>query len=183
MVNYTHKRPPCGHCAPPLHEIWGSADKFSPPSQCIFSARSASTNPPHSPAMRPVCLLDRTKNLPRSDGLHFISTSPPISQRPSGLTSWAFMVNYTHKRPPCGHCAPPLHEIWGSADKFSPPSQCIFSARSASTNPPHSPAMRPVCLLDRTKNLPRSDGLHFISTSPPISQRPSGLTSWAFMVQ
>jgi len=34
----------------------------------------------------------------------------PISLRPSGLTSWIFMVNYTHKRPLCGHCAPPLHE-------------------------------------------------------------------------
>ena len=27
-----------------------------------------------------------------------------------GLTSWGFMVNYTHKRPLCGYCAPPLQK-------------------------------------------------------------------------
>ena len=27
-----------------------------------------------------------------------------------GLTSWIFIVSYTHKRPLRGHCALPLHE-------------------------------------------------------------------------
>ena len=45
------------------------------PSWRIFSDLSASANPPHSPAMRPVCLLDRAKNLHQSDELHFISDS------------------------------------------------------------------------------------------------------------
>ena len=39
----------------------------------IFFALPSSTNPPHSLAMRPVCFLDRTKNLCQSEGLHFIS--------------------------------------------------------------------------------------------------------------
>ena len=47
----------------------------APPSWRIFSALSVSTNPPHSTTMRPVRLLDRTKNLRQSDGLHFISAS------------------------------------------------------------------------------------------------------------
>ena len=98
------------------------------------------------------------------------------------MTSRSFTLSYTHKHPLCGHYAPPLHETRGNADKFSPPSQRIFSARSASANPPHSPAMRPVCLLDRTKNLHQSDGLHFTSASLPIILRPSGLISWVFMV-
>ena len=121
-----------------------------------------------------------------------------------GLTSWAFMVNSldicSAWKPRCcigkrglpyfGElfcfggllyiCPASLHEIWESADKFSSPSQRIFSARSASANPPHSPAMRPVCLLDRTKNLHLSDGLHFISTSPPISLRPWELAFLGF---
>ena len=60
--------------------LLGSADKFSPPSRRIFSARSASATPPHSPTMRPGCLLDRTKNLHPSDRLHFISASFILSQ-------------------------------------------------------------------------------------------------------
>ena len=39
-----------------------------------------------------------------------------------GLTPWGFMANYTHKRPLCGHCAPPLQK----------PSQsvCVFDLTS-----------------------------------------------------
>ena len=39
-----------------------------------------------------------------------LNESYPIRLRPSGLTSWTFIVNYTHKRPLCGHCAPPLQK-------------------------------------------------------------------------
>ena len=41
---------------------------------------------------------------------------------PSGLTSWGFTLNYTHKRPLCGHSAPPLQK----------PSQsvCVFDLTS-----------------------------------------------------
>ena len=37
-----------------------------------------------------------------------------------GLTSWGFMANYTHKRPLCGHCAPPLQK----------PSQSVCALRA-----------------------------------------------------
>ena len=56
--------------------IYGCTDKFSPSSWCIRFIPSASTNPPHSPAMRPVRFLGRTKILHQSDRLHFISASP-----------------------------------------------------------------------------------------------------------
>ena len=59
----------------------------APPSWSIFSVRSASANPPHSAAMRPVCLLDRTKNLHQSDGLHFISDSLQGRNRPRNQAS------------------------------------------------------------------------------------------------
>ena len=41
---------------------------------------------------------------------YFVLTGENPLYLSSGLTSWTFMVSYTHKRPLCGHCAPPLHE-------------------------------------------------------------------------
>ena len=77
FISYTHKRPLCGHCAPPLQK----------PSQsvCAFGLTSWGfmVNYTHK---RPLCG----------------HCAPPL-QKPSqsvcafGLTSWGFMVNYTHK--------------------------------------------------------------------------------------
>ena len=44
-----------------------------------------------------------------------LTEASPIGLSPSGLTSRGFMVNYTHKRPLCGHCAPPLQKPSRSA--------------------------------------------------------------------
>ena len=43
----------------------------APSSSRIFFVLSASINPPHSPAMRPVYFLDRSKNLHQSEGLFY----------------------------------------------------------------------------------------------------------------
>ena len=39
-----------------------------------------------------------------------LNESYPISLRPLGLTSWTFIVSYTHERPLRGHGAPPLQK-------------------------------------------------------------------------
>ncbi|EEX78435.1 hypothetical protein SELSPUOL_00034 [Selenomonas sputigena ATCC 35185] len=59
-----------------------------------------------------ISLLGKRKNL---RNLYIAISYTPL-QKPSqslcafGLTSWGFIVNYTHKRPLRGHCAPPLQK-------------------------------------------------------------------------
>ena len=83
-----------------------------------------------------------------------LCTGQPVTRCTNGLRALsAFAV---HRRP-----SSPKEALINSA----PPSRCLFPACSSSASPPQSNALRPVCLLDRTEKLHRSDALYLISDS------------------
>ena len=180
MVSYTHKRPLRGHYAPPLQK---------PGESLIYSARHLSAS--FSPCLRrqilriaPLCvrfssLTSRKICTHLTDFI--LSALPCQSVCAFGLTSWGFMVNYTHKRPLRGHCAPPLQK---------PGESLINSARHLSASFPLAPRRQilriaPLCvrfvsLIERKICTHLTDFI--LSALPCQSVCAFGLTSWGFMV-
>ena len=116
-----------------------------------------------------ISLLDKRKNL---RNLYIAISYTPL-QKPSqsvcafGLTSWGFIVNYTHKRPLRGHCAPPLQKpsqsvcafgltSWGFIVKkaWRKAMPLHFPMLSPFWNAPHAATARKASWRDRCRPLP-----------------------------
>ena len=102
-----------------------------------------------------------------------------------GLTSWTFIVNYTHKRPLCGHCAPPLHERTNQSAPSGLDFLDFHGKLSGHMFSRH--AKRHALLHTRFLRQFHQGGTLYIC--PHALQKPSqsvcafSLTSWSFMVK